>query len=83
MSQVRSLRQVFEERYRFSVHEEYLHTQGGVPARHQLNCHLAEFVKKEDGKNSLLIVYYAGHGRVGKGKLWLEGSGLSPDLHHN
>ncbi|KIW68870.1 hypothetical protein PV04_04785 [Phialophora macrospora] len=71
--EVRSLRRVLEEQYRFSVYEKYLHTRDGTPARHQLNCHLAEFVRKEDDKNALLIVYYAGHGRVGKGKLWLEG----------
>jgi hypothetical protein len=72
---VQSLSEVFNRDYHFSVHEKFLNTR--EPADNQLNCHLADFVRQEDDKNALLIVYYAGHGRVGKGKskrkLYIEG----------
>lgn len=69
--QVKTLRAVLEKDYHFAVHEKYLHTRQSP--QNQLICHLADFVRDEDDENALLIVYYAGHGRVGKGKLFLQG----------
>ena len=41
----------------------------------KLVCHVAQFVMKEDGANTLLILYYAGHGTPGPrpGALKLSG----------
>lgn len=53
---------VFEESYNFSVYKKHLHAYKGKSAKHQMNAHLAQFVLEEDGEDTLLIIYYAGHG---------------------
>ncbi|KAJ9603891.1 hypothetical protein H2200_011413 [Cladophialophora chaetospira] len=72
--EVAELRKVFEDSYHFKVYEESLHT--GKRADHQVALHLAKFVHDEDVENSLLIVYYAGHGWPEGGKLYLQGYAL-------
>jgi Caspase domain len=52
---------VFGSIYNFSVTERRLTLHKG-PAGHQMNAHLANFILSEDTKDSLLIIYYAGHG---------------------
>jgi predicted protein tyrosine phosphatase len=44
-------------------------------AQHQVNRYLADFVDDHDDANTLLIIYYAGHGRPGeaRGSLKLTG----------
>ncbi len=43
-------------------------------AQHQFNDILASFVREHDRRNSLLIIYYAGHGFSEKGgNIWLRG----------
>lgn len=53
-------------------------------AQVQANKHLADFVYDHDGANTLLIIYYAGHGQPGDvpGGLHLTGSVLLSLLYH-
>jgi Caspase domain len=39
-----------------------LNSRQGKKPRLQIHKHLADFVHDEDGKDTLLIIYYAGHG---------------------
>jgi hypothetical protein len=66
--------EVLKERYKFNVYDKRL-KDGNKTAQVQVNKHLADFVFGEDGKNTLLIVYYAGHGIPGyaPGQLVLAG----------
>jgi hypothetical protein len=69
------LEAVFKNRYNFTVRKRRLHTLQGKPARNQMNLHLAQFVLDEDGQDTLLIIYYAGHGirNIKPGELTLVG----------
>jgi Caspase domain len=74
--QIRDLKSVFESRYHFSVSEQSLNpiTERKKSAQKLLQKCLADFVDEEDEKDSLLIVYYAGHGNPGtSGELILSG----------
>ncbi|KAF2470784.1 uncharacterized protein BDR25DRAFT_303768 [Lindgomyces ingoldianus] len=57
--EVDQLQAVFTDLYGFKVTREVLDNE--LP-KHQLNCYLSTFMYKNDGKDTLLIVYYAGHG---------------------
>jgi len=59
---VERLADVFERQYYFKVYKKRLHTLEGRPASHQMNLHLAQFIYDEDGHDTLLVIYYAGHG---------------------
>ena len=59
---MRRLSAVFEDLYKFRVCPQTLNTGQGKKPRHQIHRHLANFVLDEDGKDTLLIIYYAGHG---------------------
>jgi hypothetical protein len=69
------LEAVFKNLYNFKVRKRRLHTLQGKPARNQMNLHLAQFVHDEDGQDTLLIIYYAGHGirNIKPGELTLVG----------
>jgi hypothetical protein len=68
---VNELADVFEKDYGFDVHKRTV----GVnqKTQHQMNHHNTEYVLNHDEKNSLLIVYYAGHGVNLDHKLMLVG----------
>jgi hypothetical protein len=51
---------VFEEDYGFEVHKSVIDSTDGP--RKQLNKDLSHFVYTYDKPETLLIVYYAGHG---------------------
>jgi hypothetical protein len=51
---------VFKEEYNFKTEIAYLEKDKRPQA--QANLYLANFVYQYDAKNTLLIVYYAGHG---------------------
>jgi Caspase domain len=74
--QIRDLKAVLESRFHFTVLEQSLNpiTDKKKSAQKLLQKCLADFVDKEDEKDSLLIVYYAGHGNPGSGgELMLTG----------
>lgn len=51
---------MFQNDYGFEVHESIIDSQDGP--RKQLNRDLSDFVYMHDHPETLLIVYYAGHG---------------------
>jgi hypothetical protein len=68
--QVDELAKVFQDEYKFTTTKRYLERD---PPQAEMNKHLADFVYENDAKNTLLIVYYAGHG-------WSNPS--KPDIFH-
>lgn len=74
--QIRDLKWVLENLYGFTVLKQSLNpiTEKKKSPQKLLQKCLADFVDKEDEKDSLLIVYYAGHGNPGSGgELMLTG----------
>jgi hypothetical protein len=65
-NQVAELRDVLEKEYKFLVVEILLDKTGGP--QKQLNKHLASFVHDHDDEDTLLVIYYAGHGWRKKNK---------------
>ena len=63
--QVDQLGRLFKRRYKFRVTERKLNTQKS--AQLQIHMHLATWVCNEDDENTLLILYYAGHGTPDRG----------------
>ncbi|KAF7503041.1 hypothetical protein GJ744_004679 [Endocarpon pusillum] len=59
-TEVDRLKTVLSGRYKFHVTERKLNTK--KMAQLQINMHLANFLYQEDDENTLLIIYYAGHG---------------------
>jgi hypothetical protein len=51
---------VFEQEYGFEVHKSVIDSTDGP--RKKLNADLSTFVLKHDKPDTLLILYYAGHG---------------------
>ena len=64
--EVNALKSVFEKRFRYDTTTEFLDNNKQQRLQVQLNGKVAAFVDANDGPNTLLIVYYAGHGRPGK-----------------
>ncbi|KAK7961079.1 hypothetical protein PG988_012293 [Apiospora saccharicola] len=60
--EVNALDTLFRERFKFETNRVVLTNDSETLAQNQLNFHLAKFVSEKDGMNTLLIVYYAGHG---------------------
>lgn len=61
--QVEHLGNVFREKLNYNVTHKLLNKK--KPAQTQVNKHLSDFVFTHDRPNTLLIVYYAGHGVPG------------------
>jgi len=59
-SQVEELATVFEDHYGFEVQKSVIDSKDGP--RKQLNRDLSQFVYTHDKPDTLLIIYYAGHG---------------------
>ena len=64
--EVNALKSVLEKRFRYHTTTEYLDNNNKQRLQIQLNSKVAAFVGANDGPNTLLIVYYAGHGKPGK-----------------
>ncbi|KAK7918081.1 hypothetical protein PG985_009955 [Apiospora marii] len=60
--EVIALDTLFKERFKFETNRVVLTNDSETLAQNQLNFQLAKFVNEKDGMNTLLIVYYAGHG---------------------
>lgn len=73
--EVDALRLVFEDRFKYHTTIQYLDNDNKQKLQVQINGIVATFVQKNDGPNTLLIVYYAGHGKPGEihGHLELHG----------
>ncbi|CAD6590615.1 MAG: hypothetical protein ASARMPREDX12_004603 [Alectoria sarmentosa] len=63
--EVDSLKATFENRFNYHVEIRYLDTTIEQRLQVRVNTIVAAFVGEHDGPNTLLIVYYAGHGRPG------------------
>ena len=64
-TEVKELRKVFEEDFGYHTTTEYLDANSKSKLQLQLNLRVAHFVHDYDGSNTLLIVYYGGHGGPG------------------
>ena len=63
--EVDKLKSVFEEQFKYHAQIAYLDADATLKLQVQVNAKVAAFVGAYDGPNTLLIVYYAGHGRPG------------------
>ena len=83
--EVNRLKTVFSQRFNYHTRTEYLDTETEQRLQVQVNAKVAAFVLAHDGPHTLLIVYYAGHGRPGSyyGELEMHGYvvGLLVVLH--
>ena len=79
--EVHRLEAVLKDDFHYKTQTEFLDSRPGLQLR--VNARVAVFVEAHDGPNTLLIVYYAGHGRPGNypGSLILTGSVRQPKLH--
>lgn len=76
----------------FHYHTETVELNVKTKPQHQLNRHISEFIENHDSGNSLLILYYTGHGRFHEEGKYLEltasinpimGKGFSKDARAN
>lgn len=74
--EVNRLKSIFEEKFRYDVQIQYIDNRIKKKLQVQVNRKVADFVENHDGPHTLLIVYYAGHGKPGSiyGHLALFGS---------
>ena len=70
--EVNALKLVLEGRFNYHTTTEYLDSNKQQRLQVPLNTKVAAFVGAHDGPNTLLIVYYAGHGKPGKTRGDLE-----------
>ncbi|KAM0799439.1 hypothetical protein BDR22DRAFT_855388 [Usnea florida] len=63
--EIDGLRDVFEGKFNYHAEVQYLDTIVGQRLQVRVNSIVSAFVGEHDGPNTLLIVYYAGHGRPG------------------
>jgi len=76
--QVTELDQVFRTTFHYETVRKELTQGSGPTAQIQVNKHLSDFVFEHDDMNTLLIVYYAGHGRPGESTGGLKLAGYVP-----
>ncbi|KAL8727739.1 MAG: hypothetical protein Q9166_005852 [cf. Caloplaca sp. 2 TL-2023] len=83
-NEVKDLKAVFEVDFGYHATIKYLDAELKQRLQVQVNARVAKFVEDYDDSNTLLIVYYAGHGRPGKffGDLELMGQ-TSPNDHRD
>ena len=64
-NEVDKLKATFENRFNYHVDVKYLDATIERRLQVRVNGMVAKFVDEHDGPSTLLIVYYAGHGRPG------------------
>ena len=64
--QIDQLENMFNENFRYTVYKKSLNAVRGKAAKVLLQKYIADVVWEVDEPNSLLIVYYAGHGNPGQ-----------------
>ena len=62
--QIAELKELFECDFGFAFEEVQLRTSIAKKPQHDLNIAIATHIQKYDSPNSLLIIYYTGHGRL-------------------
>lgn len=79
-----ALDEVLTNTFKYTIMRKELLNDPKKSAQIQANKHLADFVYDHDGANTLLIIYYAGHGLSGGVPvgLYLTGSVLVSLLFH-
>ena len=65
-TEVQELRDVFEEDFGYHTTTEYLKADSKQKLQVQVNARVAKFVDDYNRPNTLLLVYYAGHGGPGQ-----------------
>ncbi|KAK8022114.1 hypothetical protein PG993_012881 [Apiospora rasikravindrae] len=65
--EVTDLENLFKDKFMFDTTREVL-KKGEKSPQSQVNHYLAQFVYENDDTNTMLIIYYAGHGRPGNGR---------------
>ncbi|KAL8819994.1 MAG: hypothetical protein Q9223_001699 [Gallowayella weberi] len=80
--EVEDLKSVFEKDFGYHTTTERLVANPEKKLQVQVNAKVATFVDRHDGQDTLLIVYYAGHGLPGEffGDLVLQGYSFHVDL---
>ena len=64
--EVDRLKLIFEEKFRYTVQVKHIDNHSLKRLQVHVNAKVAQFVDDFDGPHTLLIVYYAGHGKPGK-----------------
>lgn len=72
---------LFEETFNYNVSQAHIKSDSEKNPQVQVNAHVANFVYNEDGLDTLLIVYYAGHGSPGAKPGHLQLFGYAIDSH--
>jgi len=65
-AEVHRLKEVLEDKFNYNAHIEAIDNSIPQKLQVQINAKVAAFVAAHDGPNTLLIVYYAGHGKPGE-----------------
>ncbi|KAF7531834.1 hypothetical protein G7054_g8499 [Neopestalotiopsis clavispora] len=85
--EVTNLEQVFRDEFNYKTTKAELRKNIRASAQIQAHVHLANFLFEHDDESTLLVIYYAGHGKPGKdrGTLALTGSRSTslPSTHNN
>ncbi|TGO24997.1 hypothetical protein BPAE_0090g00410 [Botrytis paeoniae] len=79
--EVADLENVFRDIFKYKTTQKILQQNPRKHPQVQINLYLAEFVHNHDDPDTLLIVYYAGHGKLSDdgGGLALTSSSTQPD----
>ena len=81
--EVNALKDVLETRFRYHTTQiPLMDARNGKKLQTRLNSEVASFIDVHDGSDTLLIIYYAGHGKHGTnyGHLDLVGFARSPQI---
>ncbi|KAK8108540.1 hypothetical protein PG984_014341 [Apiospora sp. TS-2023a] len=66
--EVSDLENVFKDKFMFETTRQVLTNDAAKSPQAQVNHYLAQFVYENDSKDTMLIIYYAGHGRPGNSR---------------
>ena len=71
--ELEKLKDVLDAFYNFEIETFHIPHGPGIRSHHELNKHLLKFTENHSRADSLLIVYYAGHGMVdlARNSVWM------------
>ena len=64
--EVNDLKLLFETKFKYVVERKYIDNRSPKRLQVQANAIVTDFINTYDGPHTLLIVYYAGHGKPGE-----------------